>query len=55
MSDSDLAYLLRVGVEFTVMQERLRHSSLGSTLDVYTEAITPVKRAVQAPSCRLPS
>jgi integrase len=41
--------LLRsVGTEFKVMQERLRHSTLRSTLDVYTQAITPAKHAAQA-------
>jgi hypothetical protein len=30
------------------MQELLRHSSLRSTLDVYTQAITPAKQAAQA-------
>jgi integrase len=41
--------LLRsVGAEFKVMQELLRHSSLRSTLDVYTQAITPAKHAAQA-------
>src|SRR5215472_10502913 len=30
------------------MQELLRHSTLRSTLDVYTEAITPAKHAAQA-------
>ena len=36
--------LLRsVGTEFKVMQELLRHSSLRSTLDVYTQAISPAK------------
>ncbi len=40
--------LLRsVGTEFKVMQELLRHSSLRSTLDVYTQAITPAKQAAQ--------
>ena len=40
--------LLRsVGTEFKVMQELLRHSSLRSTLDVYTQAITPSKQAAQ--------
>jgi integrase len=40
--------LLRsVGTEFKVMQELLRHSSLRSTLDVYTQAITPAKHAAQ--------
>jgi hypothetical protein len=41
--------LLRsVGTEFKVMQELLRHSSLRSTLDVYTQAVTPAKHAPQA-------
>jgi integrase len=41
--------LLRsVGTEFKVMQELLRHSSLHSTLDVYTQAISPAKHAAQA-------
>ncbi|HYM78132.1 MAG TPA: tyrosine-type recombinase/integrase, partial [Candidatus Dormibacteraeota bacterium] len=41
--------LLRsVGTEFKVMQELLRHSSLRSTLDVYTQAITSAKHAAQA-------
>lgn len=41
--------LLRsVGTEFKAMQELLRHSSLRSTLDVYTQAITPSKHAAQA-------
>src|SRR5438105_6026010 len=41
--------LLRsVGTEFKVIQELLRHSSLRSTLDVYTQAITPAKQAAQA-------
>jgi integrase len=40
--------LLRcVGTEFKVMQELLRHSSLRSTLDVYTQAISPAKHAAQ--------
>jgi integrase len=30
------------------MQELLRHSTLRSTLDIYTQAITPAKRAAQA-------
>jgi hypothetical protein len=30
------------------MQELLRHSSLRSTIDVYTQAITPAKHAAQA-------
>jgi site-specific recombinase XerD len=41
--------LLRsVGTEFKVIQELLRHSTLRSTLDVYTQAITPAKHAAQA-------
>ena len=41
--------LLRsVGTEFKVMQELLRHSTLRSTLDIYTQAITPAKHAAQA-------
>ena len=41
--------LLRsVGTDFKVMQELLRHSTLRSTLDVYTQAITPAKHAAQA-------
>ena len=41
--------LLRsVGTEFKVMQELLRHSSLRSTLDIYTEAISPAKHQAQA-------
>lgn len=41
--------LLRsVETEFKMMQELLRHSSLRSTLDVYTQAISPAKHAAQA-------
>ncbi len=41
--------LLRsVGREFKVMEELLRHSSLRSTLDVYTQAISLGKHAAQA-------
>jgi site-specific recombinase XerD len=41
--------LLRsVGTEFKVMQELLRHSSLRSTLDIYTQAISPAKHQAQA-------
>jgi integrase len=41
--------LLRsVGTEFKVMQELLRHSSFRSTVDIYTQAITPAKHAAQA-------
>jgi integrase len=40
--------LLRsVGTEFKVMQELLRHSSLRSTLDVYTQALAPAKHEAQ--------
>lgn len=31
------------------MQELLRHSSLRSTLDIYTQAISPAKHEAQAP------
>jgi site-specific recombinase XerD len=42
------ATLLRsLGVEFKVMQELMRHSSLRTTLDVYTQAVGPAKRAAQ--------
>jgi hypothetical protein len=37
-----------MGTEFKVMQELLRHSTLRSTLDNYTQAITPAKHAAQA-------
>jgi hypothetical protein len=41
--------LLRsAGTDLKVMQELLRHSSFRSTLDVYTQAITPAKHAAQA-------
>jgi integrase len=41
--------LLRsLGTEFKVMQELLRHSSLRSTMDIYTQAVTPAKQAAQA-------
>jgi len=30
------------------MQEPLRHSTMRSTLDVYTQAVTPAKHAAQA-------
>jgi len=40
-------FLRSVGTEFKVVQELLRHSSLRSTLDVYTQAITPPKHAAQ--------
>jgi len=34
--------------EFKVTQELLRHSSLRSTLNVYTQAISPANHAAQA-------
>ena len=34
-----------LGVEFKVIQELMRHSSLRSTLDVYTQAVGSAKRA----------
>jgi hypothetical protein len=37
-----------VGTDFKVMQELLRHSSFRSTLDGYTQAVTPAKHAAQA-------
>jgi integrase len=41
--------LLRsVGTEFKVMQELLRHSTIRSTLDVYTQAVTSAKQSAQA-------
>ncbi|MGB7602743.1 MAG: tyrosine-type recombinase/integrase, partial [Candidatus Sulfotelmatobacter sp.] len=41
--------LLRsVGTEFKVMQELLRHSSPRSTIDIYTQAVTPAKHVAQA-------
>jgi integrase len=41
--------LLRsVGTEFKVMQELLRHSTIRSTLDVYTQAVTAAKQNAQA-------
>jgi len=41
--------LLRsVGTEFKVMQELLRHSTLRSTMDIYTQAVTPAKHSAQA-------
>jgi len=44
--------LLRsVGTEFKVMQELLRHSTLRSTLDVYTQAITPANMQRRQPCC----
>jgi integrase len=40
--------LRSVGTEFKVMQELLRYSTTRSTLDVYTQAITPDKQNAQA-------
>jgi integrase len=41
--------LLRsVGTEFKVMQELLRHSTLRSTLDIYTQAMSSAKHEAQA-------
>jgi integrase len=41
--------LLRgLGAEFKVMQELMRHSSLRSKIDIYTQAVTPSNRAAQA-------
>ena len=41
--------LLRsVGAEFKVMQELMRHSTLRTTMDVYTQAVAPTKHAAQA-------
>jgi integrase len=40
--------LRSVGTEFKVMQQLLRHSSFRSTLDVYTQAVTPGKQAALA-------
>jgi hypothetical protein len=50
---TDLIFLVRlfhvtkrtsVGTEFKVMREVLRHSTIRSTMDVYTQAITPAKQ-----------
>ena len=41
--------LLRsVGAKFKVMQELMRHSTLRTTMDVYTQAVAPAKHAAQA-------
>jgi integrase len=37
-----------VGAEFKVMQEWMRHSTLRTTMDVYTQAVAPAKHAAQA-------
>ena len=39
---------VKVATTTKVMQELMRHSSLRSTLDVYTQAVGPAKRAAQA-------
>jgi integrase len=40
--------LKQVGADIKVMQELLRHSSVRCTLDTYTQAIMPAKRAAQS-------
>jgi aryl-alcohol dehydrogenase-like predicted oxidoreductase len=40
--------LKRLRTDVKVMQELLRHSSVRCTLDTYTQAIMPAKRAAQA-------
>jgi integrase len=46
--------LLRsVGAEFKVMQELMRHSTLRTTIDVFTKAVAPAKHAVQAAALAL--
>jgi integrase len=46
--------LLRsVGAEFKVMQELMRHSTLRTTTDVYTQAVAPAKHAAQAAALAL--
>ena len=48
-SDTLTRLLLRsVGAEFKVMQELMRHSTLRTTMDVYTQAVAPAKHAAQA-------
>src|SRR5436309_309675 len=45
--------LLRsVGTEFKVMQELLRHATLRSTLDIYTQAVTPANVRRRLPCSR---
>jgi len=34
--------------KFKVMQELMRHSTLRTTMDVYTQAVAPAKHAAQA-------
>jgi hypothetical protein len=45
--DTYSTLLRSVGTEFKGLQELLRHSSVRSTLDVYTQAITSSKHAAQ--------
>ena len=40
--------LWSVGAEFKVMQKLMRHSTLRTTMDVYTQAVAPAKHAPQA-------
>jgi len=40
--------LKSLGVDVKVMQELMRHSSLRTTLEIYTQAVSPAKRAAQA-------
>jgi integrase len=51
--DTYSTLLRSVGTEFKVMQDLLRHSTLRSTLDVYTQAVTPAKHAAQAAAMSL--
>jgi hypothetical protein len=48
VQDSQLRRFNLQSLSFKVMQELLRHSSFRSTLDVYTQAISPAKHAAQA-------
>jgi integrase len=46
--------LLRsLGTDIKVQQDLLRHSSARTTLDTYTQAVTPAKRAAQDALARL--
>ena len=40
--------LKSVGADIKVMQELLRHASVRCTLDTYTQAVVPAKRAAQS-------
>jgi len=40
--------LKQVGTDIKVMQELLTHSSVRCTLDTYTQAVMPTKRAAQS-------